>query len=88
MSLFVFLIGLHIYTSNENIREIIYRLSEDRRFDIVLYGEELAKRHLKNPRSGDIVVVASKGYELGSKKLKGSHVEIDSAEFFIPLIVK
>jgi len=38
-------------------------------------------------RTGDVVVFARKGYELGPQKLRGSHGGITSEEMLVPLIV-
>jgi len=77
----------HIYTINNEITEVINRLRSDNRFELIIYGKDLAKYHLNNPRSGDVIVIAKEGYELSSKKLKGSYGGISPNEIFVPLII-
>ncbi len=76
----------HVYALS-SLKEVIRRLKEDKRFELVLSRKELSKYGLENPRSGDIVVAVREGYELGAMKLKGSHGGVSHGEFLVPLIV-
>jgi uncharacterized protein len=77
----------HIYAINEDVRKILRRLEADDRFEAIIFNKKLVNYQLKSPRSGDLVVIAKDGYELGLKPLKGSHGGISPNEIFVPLVV-
>ncbi|RLG74783.1 MAG: hypothetical protein DRO23_05720 [Thermoprotei archaeon] len=78
----------HMYfMENIDVEEIAGKLRGDSRFELVISGSKLSKYKLAHVRSGDIVVLAKKGYEIGRKDLKGSHGGLSEEEFHVPLIV-
>ena len=76
----------HIYIEPSELEEAIDRLESDRKIELVLSRDELGEHKLDSARSGDIVVVAARGYELGPKLLKGSHGGLTEDELLVPLI--
>ena len=75
----------HIY-AREDLEEVRKRLRGERRLKL-LSRDELADYNLNSPRSGDLVVIAKKRYELGPEPLKGSHGGDSRDEVLVPLIV-
>ena len=77
----------HVYLKRKNSRKARKILDRDERFEIVLTREQTKRMNLFNPRTGDLVVFAEKGFELGKRKLKGSHGGVTAEEMNVPLIV-
>jgi uncharacterized protein len=78
----------HLYIEDPMKREKVKELlGSDERVELILTREELGKLGLSSVRSGDLVIFARRGYELGPQKLKGSHGGLTSEEAFVPLIV-
>ncbi len=78
----------HIYISSKEKREEAKRiLRSDPRLELVLDARESEEFGLSSPRTGDLLVFAARGYELGPQKLKGSHGGITLEEMLVPLIV-
>lgn len=63
------------------------RVRSDGRFELVLTRSELEEYGLSHSRSGDIVVFAREGYEMGSRRLCGSHGGLSRSEYYVPLII-
>ncbi len=76
----------HVYLREGDLEEVKGRLKREGKFKLISRGE-LGNYRLDNPRSGDIVVIAKKGYELGPEPLKGSHGGDSRGEFLVPLIL-
>ena len=49
--------------------------------------ERISELRLLHPRSGDLVVTAMKGYEMGDTKIRGSHGGLTEEEMTVPLII-
>ena len=77
----------HVYLLSGKEREVKNLLKSDERLELVLNADELGEIGLSSVRSGDFVVFAKKGYELGPQRLKGSHGGITPEEMFVPLLV-
>ncbi len=78
----------HIYiNSPKQIDEVYKFLSETKGILEVMDGKRISELKFSHPRSGDLVVTAEKGYELGDMKIKGSHGGITEEEMKVPLII-
>ena len=76
----------HIYTDSK-LEELERYLRNLPCIDRVFNSADLRKVHLAHERTGDLVVSAKKGFELGNNKLKGSHGGSTSAEMEVPFII-
>jgi uncharacterized protein len=77
----------HVYLERKNLRRARRLLESDGRFEAVLTRGETKGMGLYNSRTGDLVVFAKRGYELGGQKLRGSHGGVAAEEINVPLIV-
>ena len=78
----------HVYLkSPEQKDEACEFLSEVEGVLEVMERERISELRLLHPRSGDLVVTAMKGYELGDTKIRGSHGGLTEEEMTVPLII-
>ncbi len=78
----------HVYVNSPKQKEKIYKfLAETDGILEVMERERISELKFLHPRSGDLVVTAKKGYELGDMKIKGSHGGITEEEMLVPLII-
>ncbi|MFB0560888.1 MAG: alkaline phosphatase family protein [Candidatus Lokiarchaeia archaeon] len=78
----------HVYVNQpEQVNEIHEFLTNIKGVLEVMDTERISELRFLHPRSGDLVVTAEKGYELGDMKIKGSHGGITEEEMTVPLII-
>ncbi|WXG40078.1 MAG: nucleotide pyrophosphatase/phosphodiesterase family protein [Candidatus Freyarchaeum deiterrae] len=78
----------HVYINTPEQKHQIYEfLTETKGIQEVMESERISELKLLHPRSGDLVVTAEKGYELGDMKTEGSHGGITEEEITVPLII-
>ncbi len=78
----------HVYVHSPEQKQKIHEfLSGIKGILEVMGTERISELRFLHPRSGDLVVTAEKGYELGDIKIKGSHGGLTEDEMKVPLII-
>lgn len=78
----------HVYIHSPGQRNKIYEfLTSVKGILEVMETERISELRFLHPRSGDLVVTAESGYELGDTKIVGSHGGITEEEMMVPLII-